>query len=239
MRRLFSTLCVATAAVCAPAALSAQAPVQGWVQFVKDISGNGSIGSSQAGPYAGNLTGFNAQFGVTGNATLTNAIIWCVDFTNFANTANDTYFSTAFTTNVGGIVGNGDFSKTMAGNAGVTKYRQAAWLIEQYEFVGGPTYTALNVQGTIWSILGNPGPVSGYTMLTVPNVFVLSKDWYVLTDDACEAYDVNGNCTQRGAVNSQEYMYSTTRVVPEPSSLALLAAGVGAMSAAAWRRRRG
>lgn len=238
MRRPLSTLCVAIVSVCAPIALHAQAPIPGWVQFVSDISSNGQIGSSQVGPYRANLTGFNAQFGAPGNATLTNAIIWCVDFTNFANTANDTYFSTAFSTNNGGIVGNGDFSKTAAGNAGVPKYYQAAWLIEQYEFVGGPTYSALNVQGTIWSILGNPGPSSGYTLLSVPNTFVLSKNWYVLTDDPCEAYDVNGNCTQRGAVNSQEYMYSTPRVVPEPGSLVLLAVGMAGMAAFGARRRK-
>lgn len=236
-RRFRLASIIFAASVTFSAASGAQAPVNGLVQFVGDMSANGSINGFQVGPYLANLTGYNAQMGVAGPTMIGNAIIWCVDYNHNANSATDTYFSTAFASNTGGIVGNGDFSKTRAGNA--LKYRQAAWLAEQYEFSGDPLYTALNVQGSMWALLGSPGPaVSGFTLLTAPTGnFALQKDWYVLSDNPCDAYQ-GSSCTLAGLNDSQEYLTSRARVVPEPGTYAMMALGLGGVAFAARRRRQ-
>ena len=235
LNRARVAMLAAFTAAATPATASAQAPVSGFAQFVGDLSSNGVVAGFQVGPYLANLTGYNAQMGVPGPAMIGNAVIWCVDINHYANTSQDTYFSTAFTSNVGGVVGNGDFSKTRAGSAAL--YRQAAWLAEQYEFSANPLYSAVNVQGTLWTLLGSPGPAqSGFTLLSAPTgPFTLQKDWYVLSDDPCDGYAGNV-CATNGVNDSQEYITSRPRVVPEPGTILLMGAGLAGVIFAARRR---
>jgi len=224
------------ASLAVPAALSAQAPVLGTVDFNGDVSGNGTVGGYAVSPYKGTLTGFNAQFGVGGSTPLSNAIIWCVDFQNWANSSADSYFSTAFTSNTGGLVGNGDFSKTRRNSQ--ADYMKAAWLIEQYNPaapVGVGQFNAENIQGSIWNMFGGTFNGSGdFYTLTVPTSITLTRNWFVLSDD-----NVNGEASSQEYLTYTEASPNITSVVPEPSTYALMGVGLLALGVVSRRRKQG
>lgn len=228
----------AAAAVALPSLLAAQAPVLGTVKYNGDISANGTVGGFEVGPYKADLTGFNAQMGIAGNATLPNYAIWCVDWEHAPNNSADSYYSTAFSGNIGGLPGNGDFSKTLRyasnGNSSANAqrdYRQVAWLIEQYD-LGTANFTATNVQGTIWELSNAAFTDVGYTNLTslIPSAanLVLTKNWFVLSDQP-----------GRHDPSHQEYIAYANRIstVPEPSTYLLMASGLAAIVAVSRRRR--
>jgi PEP-CTERM motif len=218
-------------AFAAPTVASAQAPELGTLTFNGDIASNGSIGGYAVGPYQAHLTGYEP---LLNNAN--NSVIWCVDWSHIAPTRSiaDQYYATAF--------GSGDLSKTRLND--ITVYRKAAWLIEQH-MEGRANYTAVNVQGTIWSMTGmGTANKSAYTNLligTAETSFMLKKDWYVLSDNNKECSKTHSGYCRKGTyeVSNQEFITFRDKpvVTPEPSTYALMAAGLAAMAAVSKRRK--
>ena len=176
MRRFASLLLALT--IAAPAASAQLAPNLGSLKFGGDEGPNGTVSGYNVGPYKAQLKDFAPTLDDVLSPNFSS--IWCVDFAHGApsSSAWDSYYATAFSMNSVGRQGNGDFSRARDVEG---TYRQAAWLIEQYYAVGGSTYSAQNVQGTIWKMFG--ANVSGFTELAVGQNVTLTKDWFVLSDD--------------------------------------------------------
>ena len=140
--------------------------------------------------------------------------IFCVDFNHEAYTntsiAHDTYFSNL----------TSDLSNTRAGNAGLTKYEEAAWLASHFN--SGNQSSWHGIHGAIWYIVqGVPVPDGDMTTwINLANTAAANNfygydfsQWALATptDEHTEG-------------QSQEFLIHT--VVPEPASLLLMGSGL-------------
>jgi hypothetical protein len=238
--RLRSTVIAAAVVLTGAFASSAaaQGPDLGAVRFQGDLSANGTITSggvtALVGPYKADLQGFGTLF-----PDVTNAIIWCVDWSHVAPArgAWDSYYAT--------WLGQSDMSRTrenfdLGGNQVLARqrYLQAAWIIEQHDAGVAAFTSAVHVQGTLWELFSgsafNPG-AGAYADLfhLVPQQFTLQRDWFVLSDDVLQCGST------AGCESNQEFLYWRERptTVPEPGTYALMATGLAGLLVATRRRR--
>jgi hypothetical protein len=235
----------ATASVLLAGSLQAQAATG----QVKWIGVNGAWGSYRNVP-TGRDTVWNvytspyfAQFKIPSNSPASDLLppsgtnsfgqtvdIFCVDFSNYANTGT---YGANFTN-----LGSGDLSKTRGKT--FEQYMQAAFLIQKIPLSNAVQVGNLN--GAIWQIMsGQPlfynnggwdrGGIDRYvaeaTNLRDRNwESVNAAHWVVVTDVASAGKATGG---------SQEYL---TQVTPEPATMLLLGTGLVVMLMAAGALRR-
>ena len=189
------------------------------------------------GPFTGTLLG--------GTTAGTQVNLFCLDVLNVVTQGQE--WRANFIN-----LASGDLSLTRQGDAALDKYRQAAWLTDQYNAQLSTTGNRNDwdgIQAAIWQTFnaGNPdgdlnnangGGNESFWLAAASNFAASSEfDTYdysrftIVTDVA-----VAGEGAQRLTGGAQEFL--STAVVPEPSTYVLMASGLGILGGVVRMRRR-
>lgn len=195
-----------------------------------------------------------AAFGYTvgpQNATLFTApgqalgvTLFCVDYQN-AVTDGLTY--QAHLTSLGAAVSGAGALTLTRHPAGLTGYRKAAFLIDQFATNAQDNWGG--IQGAIWQLFGAPGAPStgsaGTADMTTTAYWADVANTFAGNTAAFDGYDYSRftivtDVRAAGSADdafAQEFMTPST-VTPEPGSVVLMAVGLLATAGASARRRR-
>jgi hypothetical protein len=218
---------LSTLALAAALALPAAASAQEFLQFGgAKYSGGDQINGAQTGAY----TAKRAPF-------LTSFDIYCIDYDNHAM-GSFTARAVTFQQAVG--IYNTQAIRQLGGTPswGVAELRAAAYLSTQFNLGNKSSWD--DIHGSIWSLFSGSSDFNGHKGLAAGALATAGSDaaWdsYVVILDN-NAFDPN----YRGALNqvfiTNDEGTTTTVVTPEPSTWALMGAGLFAVGLARRRRR--